>query len=500
MSKRNFTGMQRLYHQGDQIMIGVNWFLLVLSLALASWYQTWGEFVAIGIPAAAVPTLLYLFLPTARITRVAMAISFMIFAALHIHQAHGMLEMHFSIFVLLAFLLFYRDWLPILMAAGVIAVHHLAFNFMQEAGYGVYVFDNRTGFTIVLIHAAFVVFETALLLYMALLLNREAQQAVELNEIGGHMTIVDGRIDLRYRKENAKSMFANDFNQFIGQIYSAVSSAQGAAGNLTRVSTEMVSQSRHASERVQRQKMETDQVATAINEMTATVMEVARNATEAAHAAQQADDESVAGHKIVDQTIAAIGTLAKRVEHAATVIERLNENSDEIGTVLGVIKAIADQTNLLALNAAIEAARAGEQGRGFAVVADEVRTLASRTQKSTEEIHAMIDKLQAGVQDAVQVMSEGREQAQQGVEQASKTGEALESITRAVATITNMNTQIAAAAEEQSKVAEEINRNIVNITVLAEETSEGINQAASSSQGLESAAEELRNQVQMFWT
>ncbi|THB70290.1 MAG: methyl-accepting chemotaxis protein [Gammaproteobacteria bacterium] len=216
------------------------------------------------------------------------------------------------------------------------------------------------------------------------------------------------------------------------------------------------------------QKAEVDKVATAMTEMSATVHEVARNATEAAEAAQRADEETSKGKMVVSQAIEAIDLLASEVNDAAQVIHRLEQDSDEIGAVLDVIRGIAEQTNLLALNAAIEAARAGEQGRGFAVVADEVRTLAQRTQQSTQEIQNMIERLQSGAQDAVKAMEQGRSRAQVGVEQAAEAGTSLETIAQAVGTISDMNTQIATAAEEQSVVAEEINLNIVSISDMAD--------------------------------
>ncbi len=496
--KHSLTGMSRLYHQGDRIMIVVCWIMVALAFVLASWYQTWQEALWIGLPAGAVPTALMFLLPAGRLTRSAMGAAFMILSALHIHQAHGMLEMHFGIFVLLAFLLFYRDWLPIIVAAGVIAVHHLAFNFLQESGYPVFVFANRTGISIVLIHAAFVVFESVILVYMSVLFRKEAVQAIELREIGRHLAVVDGKIDLKYRQANAQSIFAKDFNHFIDEIDQTMKKVQQAASHLNSATEEMMGISAQSDQSMQRQHTEVDQVATAINQMTATVQEVARNATAAATAAGAADVQANEGRKVVTQTIDAIETLASRVEQAAEVINRVHSHTEEIGMVLEVIKDIAEQTNLLALNAAIEAARAGEQGRGFAVVADEVRTLASRTRKSTEEIHSMIEQLQSGAKEAVSVMEEGREHAKYGVEQTSHTGEALDEITAAVSTINDMNTQIASAAEQQSMVAEEINKNIVNISQVAAQTAEGVRQGATASQGLESLATEMRLLVDKF--
>ena len=488
----------RLYQQGDKIMIGVMWFLFAMSLGLASWYNTWSEALWIGLPSAIVPTILVFMMSGKLITRLVIGAAFMVFCALHIHQAHGMIELHFGIFVLLAFLLVYRDWMPIVTAAAVIAVHHLSFNFLQAAGYGVYLFSENSGLGLVILHAAYVVFESAILIYLSVHFRKEAIAGEELVEIGKHMAIVDGRIDLHYRKENPNSDFAHDYNHFIDAVSSAIRNSQDTANHLATATEQMQAQSDSARQGVTRQQLETDQIATAINEMTATVQEVARSATDAANAAGQADIEASNGKNVVAQTIESIQTLAKNVEQAADVIQRLEMDTTEIGGVLDVIKGIADQTNLLALNAAIEAARAGEQGRGFAVVADEVRTLASRTQESTEEINNMIDKLQTGAKNAVDVMEKGREQARTGVEQASLAGQSLEAITQSVATINDMNTQIAGAAEEQSTVAEEINRSVVNISQVADETASNVAQVADSSAQLEALSVDLKQEVAKF--
>ena len=244
---------------------------------------------------------------------------------------------------------------------------------------------------------------------------------------------------------------------------------------------------------VRRQQSESEQLATAMNEMTATVQEVARNTSDAAHASQEANDAAQTGKDIVNKSIQGIKNLAHEVENTSGMLNRLQEETGEIDNVLVVIQSIAEQTNLLALNAAIEAARAGESGRGFAVVADEVRTLAQRSKESTEEIKTIIEKLQTGAQQAVKAMSAGLEQATQSVELADQAGQSLDTITQSVAMISNMNIQIATASEEQAAVAEEINRNIINIVQIAEETSAGAQSTADTTEELASIAMQLQN-------
>jgi len=295
----------------------------------------------------------------------------------------------------------------------------------------------------------------------------------------------------------------------IGQVAIAAQEIQAQLGRTLRQVSDAVAQVASAAEElaavseettrgVNEQRVETDQVATAMNEMTATVQEVARNAAEAARAAEQADGASRNGQKVVVQTVGAIRALADEVEQAASAIQKLEADSTAIGTVLDVIRGVAEQTNLLALNAAIEAARAGEQGRGFAVVADEVRTLAMRTQQSTQEIQAMIERIQAGTDETVRVMDSGRARARNAVDQAQSAGEALEAITHAVGTIRDMNAQIASASEEQNAVAEEMNRNIMNISGVSERAANGASQTTRASEELARLAADLQNLVRQF--
>ncbi|SDH06303.1 methyl-accepting chemotaxis protein [Pseudomonas flavescens] len=279
--------------------------------------------------------------------------------------------------------------------------------------------------------------------------------------------------------------------ELIGGIRDGVTQIASAAEELSAV-TEQTSAG------VNSQKVETDQVATAMHEMSATVQEVARNAADASRAASDADREASQGDRVVAEAIAQIERLAAEVTRSTEAMGHLQEESNKIGSVMDVIKAVAEQTNLLALNAAIEAARAGEAGRGFAVVADEVRGLAQRTQKSTEEIEGLVAGLQQGTQQVASIMQSSRELTDSTVELTRKAGGSLESITRTVSNIQSMNQQIAAAAEQQSAVAEEISRSVINVRDISEQTAAASEETAASSVELARLGGQLQTMVSHF--
>jgi len=304
------------------------------------------------------------------------------------------------------------------------------------------------------------------------------------------------RIKVKGNDEIAQ--LANAFNHFAGKVQNIVKEVMGITERVASASERMTVVTDETRKGADRQLQETDEVAIAVNEMAAAGQEVARNANSAADAAHNADIAADVGRQVVGQTIESIDSLAREVKEAGQVINRVESDSESIGGVLDVIRGIAEQTNLLALNAAIEAARAGEQGRGFAVVADEVRTLASRTQQSTAEIQAMIERLQNGTREAVNVMEQSSKMAEVTVGQAAKAGTSLEEINAAVTVIKDLNSQIACSAEEQSSVAEEINQKVVRISDITDQTAAGTQQTASASNELNQLAETLKVLVGQF--
>jgi len=310
----------------------------------------------------------------------------------------------------------------------------------------------------------------------------------------------DGDLTTRLKSESNDEigLLVEEFNAFVAKLQEVISEVTGSTDRVATAAGEMKRVSEVSVGGMNSQQQEINQVVTAMAEMTRSVEGVSDSAGRAANAANTASSEADAGKRVVEENMQAINSLAEEVENAAKVIQELQSDSESIGKVLNVIQDIAEQTNLLALNAAIEAARAGEQGRGFAVVADEVRTLATRTHDSTREVHDLISHLQTGTKNAVQSMVQGREQAQASVTQAARVGESLQRIAQGVNEISAMNDQIASAAEEQATVTQEINSNIVNLGQVVNKVAEDADVAEDGSEKLAQLAEQLRAQISVF--
>ncbi|WLG77299.1 methyl-accepting chemotaxis protein [Pseudomonas sp. FP1911] len=321
------------------------------------------------------------------------------------------------------------------------------------------------------------------------------RKAVEVAETiaAGNLskTIEDDGKDEPARLLSALSTMQASLRQTIQHIAGSATQLASAAEELSAVTEE-------ASRGLQQQNNEIDQAATAVNEMTAAVEEVARNAVSTSEASGQSNQAAREGRDRVMETVGAIQTMTQDVQNTSAMIEGLAAQGRDIGKVLDVIRAIAEQTNLLALNAAIEAARAGEAGRGFAVVADEVRALAHRTAQSTQEIEKMVAGIQNGTGEAVQSMQQSNQRSQTTLEMARAAGASLEQITASISLINERNLVIASASEEQAQVSREVNRNLVNIRDLATQSAAGANQTSAASHELSRLAVDLNGMVARF--
>ncbi len=314
--------------------------------------------------------------------------------------------------------------------------------------------------------------------------------------------IAAGEGDLTRRltitSDDELGQLAGSFNRFVDKIHGLVRQITEMTSQLTGLVDQVSDQAHRSDQAMERQRHETDQVATAINEMSAAAQEVAKSAQNAAVAAQQTDAEGQAAKRVVAGSIVKIHALVDDIRSSGVSLDSLQKDVSSIVSVLGVIRSIAEQTNLLALNAAIEAARAGEAGRGFAVVADEVRALASRTQISTQEIQGMIDRLQAGTQSAVEAMRRSSEAGDGTSAQANEAGASLDTMAQLIGTINSMNAQIASAAEEQTAVAEEINRSVHQIAVAVDSVAGETQLGAQTSRSLADLGARLGKLVGQF--
>lgn len=367
-------------------------------------------------------------------------------------------------------------------------------------GSGEYIYEIEELFMAKVIEAAVqLAVILAVMIAIAVMITRSITEP--LNKVSDVMhKVADGdltvRVNLQGKDELSHMSRAVDetlkvFQDLVFMLTSSAHQLQGSAEELA-ATAEQTSQGIH------RQTEETELLSAAMNQMSATVQEVARNAVASAEATHAADAEADEGNQEVAGTVHKITQLSNEVEEAARVIKALEKDTEEIGAVLNVIQEISEQTNLLALNAAIEAARAGEQGRGFAVVADEVRNLAQRTQDSTKEIYSMNDRLRSGSRNAVEVMERSRQWAEESVQAAQHAGGELSKIVAQMQNIRDMTDQVAAATEEQSAVAEEMNRNLTNIVSVSGETEAGSNQVAVSSEELSQLAVQLQENVARF--
>ncbi|HBO6348956.1 TPA: methyl-accepting chemotaxis protein [Pseudomonas aeruginosa] len=350
---------------------------------------------------------------------------------------------------------------------------------------------------LLLVAALAVVFAAILYLYGGFYVSTRAT----LKDLGRMMERVAGgdmTVSFQARSRDELGELGQSFNESVAKIHDLIERVSQTVGEVERQTLRVESVSAESNQAVAGQRSQIEQVATAMNQMAATAQEVARSAAMAVSSANSVNQETLSGRSLVESQVGSIQRLAGEIDQSVAAINRLASDSASISQVLDVIKGIAEQTNLLALNAAIEAARAGEQGRGFAVVADEVRTLAKRTQQSTAEIEQMILRLQGGVDAAVKAMASSHHTADGTVNESAQVQQALENILGAVGMIVDQNQQIAAAAEQQTAVAHDIDQNIVEINQAGERTAEGASQTERASRELGAQVTQLKRLIGAF--
>ncbi|MEO3879570.1 methyl-accepting chemotaxis protein [Rheinheimera fenheensis] len=481
------------------IMLVINVMLLVAATALAGMQNNWLAVVLVGLPTAVIPPLLYKTLGDHSLSRISYGVGFMFFAALFIHETGGMLEMHFAIFVLLAVLIAFRDYQVIVAAAMTIAVHHLLFMYLQMQNAGVYVVPQQSlSLGIIVLHAFFVVVEAAVLVIISRHSLREAQVGQALFDATEALVTDSGKIVLTGRCVDIKSRVINSFNAVLTTLQHTISTIDEASANLKQEAQQLLGSGTELSGSMVKKLAEVDRIAAATEQMSLSIREVTELSTQVLQAATQAEQAALAGKQAVEQTISSVSALANQLAETGDKVNDVAKATADIRKVLDVIQAIAEQTNLLALNAAIEAARAGEQGRGFAVVADEVRTLASRTRGSTDEIKSMIEQLISNSGQSVEVVGRSITQLQHTRQHAEQSGAMLEQILQNAQQVATSADVMTNALRQQSTASAEVAEGAQRISGMTAEQNALGQRVVQSANQLEKVTQVLASESGKF--
>ena len=471
------------YRKADRIMLALVWLMFLFSLGLAFWHDTWLQALTVGAGTSVVLTVLYRAFGGTRLMRCLLGAGLMVMAALHINQAQGVIESHFGIFALLAVLTFYRDWLPILVAAATIAVHHVVFHALQHQGFPVFVMEHHGGWSMVFVHAFYVVMETVALLYLAIHSQREAVESQEMLE---KMLAVTTQLTVETAQGEGKVhvSLAKRFDHFLQQITHLIDGVTRDSQGLGQLGQELASASGTLEKGARHQLAEITQMTGSMQRMEDAMGHITVHVEQAVEHAGQASQQIVRGQESVGRAQHEITQLASRIHGTHCTVQDLAAQAEQIGSVLEVISSIANQTNLLALNAAIEAARAGEQGRGFAVVADEVRSLAQRTAVSTQEIKQIIEGLQHGSRQAVEAMHDSQQGVERCVQDSQLAVQMLQAVGADIARIDALNGRIVSTTREQSTANLEIVGRLQAVQSIAQSTADDVETLARSSERL----------------
>ncbi|PCE25398.1 chemotaxis protein [Paraburkholderia acidicola] len=467
--KQRAALLHTVYVKADRLMMIVVWGLFAISCLLAIRDYNLRAVLWIGLPVAAIASMLAYWRPGALVTRLFLAASLMTFAALQIHQARGLTELHFGVFVLMSFLLAYRDWRPILCAAVVIAVHHFTFNYLQLAGLDVYCF-TQPAWSIVLLHAVYVVVQAGLLIFIALHMKADAQTGRELAVLGENLSRQAGQFDLRLPPMELEGSSSRTFKNTLHAIHDAMREITRTIDQMAASSDNIAAENHVLSQEFTTQAETLNATNTAMEQIAQRVRESAEHAASANSLARQTSSAAKQSEQVVSE-----------------VVDKMNEIDQAVhrmGDMTSMIESIAFQTNLLALNASVEAARAGNHGRGFSVVAEEVRTLAHRSASAAREIKGLIvDSLQ---------------RVEHGSTLAIRAGTAMRDVVGDVEDVARLIDQISTSSDAQSHDVDRLSKGMGTMDTMLGRDVQHVKGVASASADLREEARTLRKAMSIF--